>query len=179
MFQFTETPIDKVFEIKMPRFEDNRGSFIKVFEKSILLEKSIDFRLEESYFSISAKNVIRGMHFQTPPHQHHKIVFCPRGAVMDVVVDLRKSSPTFRNYFCTKLSAENHNGLFIPEGCAHGFKSLEDDSMTVYFVSSEYHKESDSGILWDSFGMEWECVHPIMSKRDQAFLSLKEFDSPF
>lgn len=179
MFKISETTIHQVFEIEMPCFKDLRGSFTKIFQDSIFLKAGISFSLKESYFSVSEKEVIRGMHFQLPPHQHHKIVFCPHGKVQDVAVDLRKKSPTFGQFYSTFLSAGNHKALFIPEGCAHGFKSIEDKSMTFYFVSSEYNQEADSGILWNSFGMDWQCEKPLLSERDRSFPPFSAFESPF
>ncbi|HRP89401.1 MAG TPA: dTDP-4-dehydrorhamnose 3,5-epimerase [Edaphocola sp.] len=165
--------------IDMNTFIDNRGSFTKTFNQSLFKEIDIDFELKESYFSYSRKAVIRGMHFQLPPHEHSKIVFCPKGAILDVIVDLRKASKTFGQYHSQILSADNNKAFYIPKGFAHGFKALEDHSITYYLVSSEYHKESDTGILWDSFGLDWEEPLPIISERDSSFLSLNEFISPF
>lgn len=179
MFNFNKTSLDNVFEITFPSFKDERGGFTKVFQDSLWKNEGIDFCLKESYFSLSAKDVIRGMHFQLPPYQHQKIVYCPQGSILDVAVDLRKNSSNFGRYFSTILSAENHKGLYIPEGFAHGFKSLENDSITVYLVSSEYKKESDTGILWNSFGMEWDCSQPILSERDKSFPALSDFENPF
>lgn len=179
MFEFIATSLENVFEIKMLYFGDDRGGFTKVFQDSIFQEAGIDFQLKESYFSLSKKGVIRGMHFQLPPWQHHKIVYCPKGSILDVAVDLRTNSPTFGKYYSTELSANNHKALLIPEGCAHGFKSIEDDTLTAYLVSSEYQKEFDTGILWDSFGLDWLCSEPIISKRDKSFLPFSAFKSPF
>jgi dTDP-4-dehydrorhamnose 3,5-epimerase len=123
--------------------------------------------------------VIRGMHFQLPPHQHSKIVFCPRGAILDVILDLRKEQKTYGQYFKVELSAANHKALYIPEGFAHGFKALTDDSLTCYFVSSQYHKEADTGIRYDSFGMNWDEESPVVSPRDLSFAELSGFESPF
>ena len=165
--------------IELPAFKDDRGLFVKTFQDSVFQKSGIRFELKESYFSISHKDVIRGMHFQLPPHQHSKIVFCPKGAILDVLVDLRKGSPSY-GQFCTEvLSEENHRALFIPEGFAHGFKSLTDGALTYYFVSSEYHKESDTGIRWDSFGFDWDCLKPVISQRDKGFVGLDVFETPF
>jgi dTDP-4-dehydrorhamnose 3,5-epimerase len=139
----------------------------------------ISFTLKESYFSVSAKDVIRGMHFQLPPHQHAKIVFCPFGAILDVVVDLRKASPTYGHCFHQVLSAENHKAFYVPEGCAHGFRALSEGAITYYLVSSEYQAGSDTGILYSSIGFDWACEQPVLSDRDRAFVSLGEFQSPF
>lgn len=179
MFHFKPTSLSGVLEIKLPFHQDERGSFSKVFQNSLWAKESINFHLKETYFSRSAKNVIRGMHFQLPPFQHHKIVYCPYGAILDVVLDLRTESPSFGSCCSTLLSEENNNALFIPEGCAHGLKSLRDDSYTVYLVSSEYHKVSDAGVLWNSFGFDWQCEDPVISTRDQAFSPLPLFKSPF
>ena len=119
------------------------------------------------------------MHFQLPPYQHAKIVFCPHGAILDVIIDLRKDSPTYKQYFHQELSEKNHKAFFIPEGFAHGFKALTENAMTYYLVSSEYHKESDTGIRYDSFGFDWDVKSPIISPRDLSFSSLENFQSPF
>jgi len=163
----------------MPAFEDERGWFIKSFQDTFFEEKNIRFELRESYFSISRKNVIRGMHFQLPPFQHHKIVFCPQGAILDVMLDLRKDSPSFGRHFAIELSAQNHQAVFIPEGFAHGFLALTDNAMTYYLVSSSYRKEYDTGIRWDSFGMSWPATAPLISARDQSFAPLAGFQTPF
>ena len=119
------------------------------------------------------------MHFQTPPHDHAKIVYCPQGNIMDVIVDLRRSSATYGQHLATELSSENHLAYYIPEGFAHGFKALTEQAMTYYLVSSEYHKEHDMGIRYDSFGFDWQCSHPIISDRDLSFHAFSEFISPF
>ncbi len=179
MPDIAKTTLEGAYLITLDAFEDNRGSFIKTFAETPLQEAGISFTLRESYFSLSKKDVIRGMHFQTPPHQHAKIVFCPQGAILDVIVDLRKSSPTYGQYFAQELSAENHKAYYIPEGFAHGFKSLTDDAMTYYLVSSEYSREHDTGIRYDSFGFDWEVKEPIISLRDLSFVGLGEWEGVF
>lgn len=176
---FEQATIPGVLLLTLPAFPDNRGLFVKTFHQSTLLDAGIHFPLAESYFSFSGKGVIRGMHFQTPPHAHAKIVFCPVGAIRDVVLDLRKSSPTYGQYLAQELSAENHLALYIPVGCAHGFEALTEGAMTYYLVSSEHSREHDAGVRWDSFGMEWEAVAPVMSERDRSFVGLAQFESPF
>ena len=165
--------------ITLPASTDNRGTFVKTFHESALAAHGIYFTLRESYFSISKKDVIRGMHFQLPPWDHSKIVFCPQGSVLDVIVDLRKNSTTYQQYFVHELSAENHKAYYIPEGFAHGFKSLTDDALTHYLVSSEYNKEHDAGIRYDSIGLDWDVKEPIVSGRDLSFIGMEEFESPF
>jgi dTDP-4-dehydrorhamnose 3,5-epimerase len=165
--------------ITLPSSADNRGSFVKTFHNAALLKGGIDFTLRESYFSFSKKDVVRGMHFQLPPHQHSKIVFCPQGAILDVIVDLRKGSATYGQHYAHILSAENKKAYYIPEGFAHGFKSLTENAMTYYLVSSEYSQQHDTGILYDSIGFDWEVGSPIVSARDLSFKTMKEFESPF
>ncbi len=162
-----------------PSSQDARGSFVKTFHESTLAATGIHFTLRESYFSLSKKDVIRGMHFQLPPHQHSKVVFCPQGAILDVIVDLRKNSPTYRQFSTHELSGTNNQALYIPEGFAHGFKSLTDDALTYYLVSSEYNKDHDTGIRYDSIGLNWGVDAPILSARDLSFMRLEDFDSPF
>jgi dTDP-4-dehydrorhamnose 3,5-epimerase len=165
--------------ITLPSSTDNRGTFVKTFHESTLAEFGIHFTLRESYFSYSKKDVIRGMHFQTPDHQHAKIVFCPNGAILDVIVDLRKQSPTFLQYFAQELTADNHKAYYIPEGFAHGFKALTNNAMTYYLVSSEYSREHDTGIRYDTVGFDWQVKDPIISPRDLSFGTLQDFVSPF
>lgn len=172
-------PLKGAALIDLPAFSDHRGTFIKTFHQTTLSRAGIDFQLKESFFSTSKKDVIRGMHFQTPPHQHAKIVFCPAGEILDVIVDLRKDSGSYGQHYAQILSAGNHLAYYIPEGFAHGFKALTDDAMTYYLVSSEWSQAHDTGIRWDSFGFDWECDAPIISGRDQSFAALKDFSSPF
>ena len=179
MWNVEELPLKDAKLITLPAFADARGTFVKTFHETILKEEGINFVLRESYFSLSKKDVIRGMHFQLPPHHHSKIVFCPQGAILDVIVDLRKSSPTYGQHFAHELSAENHLAYFIPEGFAHGFKSLTDDAITYYLVSSEYSQQHDTGIRYDSIGYGWGVDAPIISESDLSFVNMKEFDSPF
>ena len=171
--------LNGAFIFTMPSSADDRGTFVKPFREGMLKAAGIDFTLRESYFSSSKKDVIRGMHFQLPPHQHSKIVFCQQGAILDVIVDMRKHSPTYGQYFADELSAENNKAYYIPEGFAHGFRALTEDALTYYLVSSEYNKEHDTGIRFDSIGFDWGVSNPILSARDRSFAGLGEFESPF
>lgn len=178
---FEETKLKGVFIIDNFNVSDNRGLFVKTFNKNLFKKNQIDFEIRESYFSVSNKDVIRGMHFQLPPDDHEKLVYVPKGEIVDVVVDLRKQSATYKEYISVKLSALNKKSIFIPKGLAHGFKSLEDDTITVYNVATEYIPNSDMGIKFDSFNFNWDVTSPILSKRDTEFLGLKDFlkDNPF
>ncbi|GAA4459231.1 dTDP-4-dehydrorhamnose 3,5-epimerase family protein [Rurimicrobium arvi] len=165
--------------LDMPCFSDNRGRFVKTFNDTAFQDQGINFRLKESYFSVSAKDVIRGMHFHLPPHDHDKVVFCPYGAILDVIVDLRSASPEYGKTYSQVLSAENNRAFFIPRGFAHGFKSLEEGSVTYYLVSGEYVASADEGIAFDSIGFDWACENPVLSDRDRNFLPFAAFRSPF
>lgn len=165
--------------ITMPASRDARGSFVKTYHQTMLAQAGVHFTLRESYYSFSHKDVIRGMHFQLPPHQHSKVVFCPVGAIMDVIVDLRRASSTYGHHYAAELSAANNKACFIPEGFAHGFRALTDNAMTFYLVSSEYNAAHDTGIRYDSIGYDWQVAAPILSARDLSFGALKDFVSPF
>lgn len=123
--------------------------------------------------------MIRGMHFQLPPHAHTKLIYCIKGSVLDVLVALRKGSPTYGQYDCFELTAYMHNILYIPVGLAHGFLTLSNEATMFYNVSTTYHKEVDTGIRWDSFGYNWDIKNPMLSDRDLSFPILQEFESPF
>ena len=178
---FEETKLEGVVIVNNFNASDNRGIFIKTFNKNDFSENNLDFEVRESYFSISNKDVIRGMHFQLPPHDHEKLVYVPKGSVLDVVIDLRKNSTTYKQFITVNLSSENKKSIFIPKGLAHGFKSLEDNTITVYNVATEYNSDSDMGINYNSFGFDWEANEAILSNRDKEFLSLQQFclNNPF
>lgn len=174
-----KTKIDGVLIIEPDIFIDERGIFVKPFSEQIFSQLGIHSEYAESFFSISKKNVIRGMHFQSPPQDHAKLIYVPHGAILDVVVDIRKSSPTYGQYVSVELNDTNRSMIYIPHGCAHGFLSLADDSCTTYLQSTIQSKEHEGGIRFDSFGFDWNVSNPIISKRDLGFMPLEQFDSPF
>jgi dTDP-4-dehydrorhamnose 3,5-epimerase/CDP-3, 6-dideoxy-D-glycero-D-glycero-4-hexulose-5-epimerase len=174
-----DTDIKDLKILKPKIFEDIRGKFIKTFNNEFFKEYNLDINIQETYYSVSHKDVIRGMHFQTPPYDHIKIVYVPYGSIIDVVLDIRKNSPTYGQYFAIELSAENGKVLIIPKGLAHGFKSLEDNTNVTYMQTTGYFPSYDGGIRYDSFGFDWDCDNPQQSNRDQTFPILSEFDSPF
>ena len=174
------TDLDGVFVLKPNVFEDARGSYVKTYHEGLFESCGIRFSPKEEFFSVSRKNVVRGMHFQCPPAAHDKLVYCPVGKVMDVVLDLRPTATGVRaRCISHELSARNREMLFIPAGCAHGFLALEDDSMMVYQTSTVHSPSHDAGVLWNSFGFDWPVKNPILSERDQKFPALRDFQSPF
>lgn len=174
-----DTFINGLKIIHLEKFMDERGSFLKVFNFETYRELGLETEYLESYFSISAKNVIRGMHFQVPPYEHTKLVFCNYGNVLDVILDLRRNSATFKKYFSIHLDTERPKLLYIPKGCAHGFLSLTDCSIVTYFQTSVHKALYDRGVKYNSFGMDWGIKDPIVSKRDDLFVGIDRFNSPF
>jgi len=160
-------------------FEDERGRFVKVFHTQAFKTHGLEINFDEEYYSVSNTNVVRGMHFQLPPMDHAKMVYCVQGAVLDVVTDLRVGSPTYGRSAVIELSSEKANSIYIPKGMAHGFCSLCDRSIMVYKVSSVYSPAQDAGILWNSDGVAWPTTQAILSERDQTFPPLDKFVSPF
>jgi dTDP-4-dehydrorhamnose 3,5-epimerase len=161
-------------------FEDERGNFVKPFHEGQFAAHGISLTVLEEFFSTSEAAVLRGMHFQLPPHAHQKIVYCITGVVLDVLLDLRKDSPTFGQSVSFELSAKNRHIVYIPVGFAHGFLALEDQSCLIYKTDAVHAPAFDSGILWNSFGFTWPCVTaPIMSSRDLTFPAFSDFISPF
>lgn len=160
-------------------FKDIRGSFIKVLNSDFFEQNCLETNFKESYYSISAKNVIRGMHFQIPPSEHTKIVYVNNGSILDVILDIRKESQTFGKFFKIEINTNLPLLIYIPVGCAHGFLSLEDNTMVTYLQSSCYESISDKGIKFDSFGFNWKTSNPVLSSRDLSFESFKNFKTPF
>lgn len=177
--QIIETPIKDCYELRPRILNDLRGSFIKIYQKSLFSKYNLDDDFCEEYYSVSSKNVLRGFHFQLPPRDHTKLVFCIRGKVIDVVIDLRKGSPTYSTHHVFTLSGAIGNGIYIARGFAHGFLALEDESTLLYNVSSEYVPDSDAGIKWNSVGVKWPDVDYIISARDDSFPKFCEWLSPF
>lgn len=165
--------------IHLDKLRDKRGSFLKVFSDSLFKENGLSLTFSESYYTVSSKNVIRGMHFQAPPFEHTKLVYLNMGIIKDVVLDIRKESSTYGKYFSIRITEDEPIVVYIPAGCAHGFCSLQDNSMITYIQTSVYNAQSDSGIKWSSFGMDWEVKNPIISERDQSLPALCDFKTTF
>jgi dTDP-4-dehydrorhamnose 3,5-epimerase/CDP-3, 6-dideoxy-D-glycero-D-glycero-4-hexulose-5-epimerase len=174
-----ETEFAGLYIIEGTVFKDIRGLFLKTFNQSIFENSGLEISYKERYYSKSHKNVIRGMHFQLPPYEHVKIVNVLQGNILDVVVDIRRTSTTYKKYFFVELNDSDGRFLYIPKGFAHGFKALTDNAIVEYNQTTEYNKESDSGIRWDSFGFDWQLSNPVISERDSKFPLLNDFLSPF
>jgi len=154
---------------------DNRGSFTKIYNDEIYASLGIETEIREIFYSASQKNVIRGMHFQREPYSQNKLIHVISGAVKDVILDIRKDSDTFGQAIEIYLCSEDSKSIYIPAGFAHGFCVLEDNTTMIYNVSKGYCKEADTGILWNSIPYDWSIEQPILSERDNSFVTLEEF----
>jgi len=166
----TQTEIKDVLIIEPDVFEDNRGWFFESYNKKKLKDFGIEVDFIQDNHSFSAKKgTIRGLHFQNSPYTQAKLVRCIRGALLDVAVDLRKDSPTYKKWFSVKLTEENKKQLFIPRGFAHGFLSLTDNVELEYKVDNLYDKQSERIIRFDDedIGINWEINNPILSEKDE------------
>ncbi|WP_462411698.1 dTDP-4-dehydrorhamnose 3,5-epimerase [Neobacillus sp. Marseille-QA0830] len=178
-YEFFPTPIEGVLLINPFTARDERGFVKKTYEKEIFLENQVVFNPVEEMETTSKKGVIRGLHFQTKFPQA-KLVRCVRGKLLDVVVDLRRKSPTFGKSFSTILSSENRQMLYVPKGFAHGCLILQDDTTFYYLSDNPYYPEYDSGIVWNDpdLGINWN-VEPedkiILSEKDKKLPSLQDF----
>lgn len=176
MYQLIKTPLEGCIELLPKIFKDSRGVLVKPFYLPALRELGILDEFKEDLVVTSKKNVIRGMHFQRPPFQQAKLVYCIKGAILDVAVDLREGSPTYGQYHCFYLDAEKHNLAYIPTGFAHGYAVLEEETIVSYKMSNIYNSESDGGIRWDSLGIPWNIESPIISEKDKLLPKFNELE---
>ena len=174
-----ETSIEGLYVLHTDNFKDNRGSFMKLFNRDFFAEHGLATDFCEFYYSVNKKNVVRGMHFQTPPADHVKLVYVSKGRILDAVVDIRKDTATYGQVFTCEMAADKGEYLYIPKGLAHGFVSLEDDTIVNYAQTSCYDREHDCGIDSMSVGIDWGVDEPIRSGRDLTFPAFKDFNSPF
>lgn len=174
-----EMELPGVFSIESFARVDNRGQFVKTYREKDFQNAGLNFNFVEKYYSHSFKNVLRGMHFQIPPYQHDKLVYCVLGEIFDVVLDLRIGSPKFGKSQSIILSAVTPHMLYIPAGIAHGFYTLSNTATVMYEVTSYHSIDHDQGVHWNSFEMSWPSNNSILSKRDNEFPSLSQFTSPF
>lgn len=170
--RITETRLEGAFLIEPERIEDERGFFARTWSQHEFAERGLDARVVECSTSFNkAAGTLRGMHYQAAPHAEAKLVRCTAGAIRDCIVDLRESSPTFREWFATDLTAENRLGLYVPEGFAHGFLTLKERSEVFYQISAPYVAASARGVRWDdpAFGIDWPGPVRVISPRDHSF----------
>lgn len=174
---FTPTPLAGAYVLELERREDERGFFARAFCQKEFAEHGLNPRIAQCNVSFNAKRgTLRGMHYQAPPHEEAKVVRCTQGTVWDVIVDLRRGSPTFKRWHGVELSAGSRRALYIPEGLAHGFQTLTDDAELLYLMSEFYHPEAARGVRWDdpAFGIEWPLPNPRISDRDGGFARFRD-----
>jgi dTDP-4-dehydrorhamnose 3,5-epimerase len=169
---FEETKIAGVFKIQLEPVSDDRGSFARTWCRKEFVTRGLNPDVAQCSVSFSKrKGTLRGMHYQSPPHAETKLIRCTRGSIFDIALDLRPASPTFKKWTSAILTAENHHMLYVPEGCAHGFLTLEDDCEVFYQMSEFYHPESAGGGRWDdpAFGIAWPIEVKVISSRDASY----------
>ena len=180
--KITKTKLDGVVVIEPDVFGDNRGFFMESWNKKKMEEAGLfyDF-VQDNHSKSTVKGTIRGIHFQKGDKAQAKLVRCVKGAVLDIAVDLRKNSPTFKQWVSVELSAENKKQLLIPRGFGHGFLTLTDDVEFLYKADNYYAPEADAGICWNDpdIGVEWGVENPILSEKDKKNLFLKDFKCLF
>jgi dTDP-4-dehydrorhamnose 3,5-epimerase len=169
---FSETPLKGAFLVEIERRDDARGFFARTWCEREAAALGLNPHIAQCNISVTRrKGAVRGMHFQLPPHEEARLVRCLRGSVHDTVIDLRADSPTFMQNWSAVLSGESYRALYLPEGFAHGFQSLEDDTEVLYQMSAPYAPEANVGVRWDdaAFGICWPLPVTDMSERDRSF----------
>ena len=176
-----ETTIKDLLIIKPKVFVDDRGYFFESYNKELFLKMGLDLNFVQDNQSLSQKGVLRGLHFQNPPHAQGKLVRVIQGSVLDVAVDIRIKSPTYGQHEKIILSGENKTMFWIPPGFAHGFISLEDNTIFNYKCTAEYSKKSESSLIWNDpiLNIDWEIDNPQVSAKDQEAELFQNFQSQF
>jgi dTDP-4-dehydrorhamnose 3,5-epimerase len=172
---FTETKLKGAYLVDLDQHEDERGFFARSWCMDEFEKHDLNARLVQCNISFNKKRgTLRGMHYQTEPYKEAKLVRCTMGALYDVIIDLRSDSPTFKEWFSVELTAHNHRALYVPEGLAHGFQTLEDNTEVFYQMSEFFHPECARGVRWDdpAFGIAWPILSPILSNKDAQFDSM-------
>ncbi len=180
-FEFINLNIPDVILVKPKVFRDERGFFMETYKSSDFIKAGITQQFVQDNHSKSTKGTLRGLHYQLNPKAQAKLVRCASGEIFDVAVDIRKGSPTFGKWAGAKLSAENKEMLFIPEGFAHGFLVLSDTAEVLYKAGNIYSPEHDAGILWNDpeIAIDWDIDNPILSEKDQNHPLLKNSRNNF
>ncbi len=169
---FFETKLSGVFEIHLQPQTDERGFFARSWCRKEFESHGLNSKRAQCNVSFNTrKGTLRGMHYQAAPYAETKVVRCTRGAIFDVVLDLRPQSPTFKDWIAAVLTAENRNMIYVPEGCAHGFLTLKDESEVFYEMSEFYNAESARGVRWDdpAFRIAWPEKVEVISARDRTY----------
>lgn len=175
---FSETPLKGAFLVKVEHRQDSRGFFARTWCEREAATLGLNTHVAQCNISFTRrKGTLRGVHFQLPPHEEARLIRCTMGSVHDVIIDLRAASPTFMQHWSTVLSGESQQAVYVPEGFAHGFQSLEDDSEVFYQMSAAYASDANVGVRWNdaAFGIPWPLPVADISERDRTF---PDFDPP-
>jgi dTDP-4-dehydrorhamnose 3,5-epimerase len=170
--KFTGVPLQGAYIVELEPLVDERGFFARCWCHEEFLTQGLNPYLAQCSISFNErKGTLRGMHYQAAPNSEAKLVRCCAGAIYDVILDLRPVSPTYRKWFAVELSAANRRMLYVPEGFAHGFETLSDQSEVFYQITESHHPASARGVRWNDpqFGIEWPIENPILSPRDRTF----------
>jgi dTDP-4-dehydrorhamnose 3,5-epimerase len=174
---FTETALKGAWIVDLQQMHDNRGFFARSFCQEEFAVRGLETGVAQCNISFNkARGTLRGMHFQLPPKAEAKLVRCTRGAVQDVIIDLRADSATYCRWTSVELTGDNRRALYIPEGFAHGFQTLVDDSEVFYQMYEFFASECASGVRWDdpAFGIVWPLTNPIISEKDLSYPNFKK-----
>lgn len=179
--QITPTPLPQLLIVQPKVFEDARGYFYESYSKELFRQHGIDEDFVQDNQSLSQAGVLRGLHFQNPPYAQGKLVRVIKGAILDVVVDIRKNSPAYGQHFSIELNETNKTMLWIPPGFAHGFLTLQNDTIFSYKCTHYYNKASEGCILWNDkdLNINWGIVNPLLSEKDKQGTPFQEFTSLF
>lgn len=179
--ELIKTPINQLFILKPSIFKDQRGYFFESYNQQLFTKLGLQYTFVQDNQSMSKKGVIRGLHFQNPPYAQAKLVRVIQGEILDVAVDLRKESDTFGQHYQVHLSAENQLQLLIPEGFAHGFVALKENTIVQYKCTQFYKKEAEGTLIYNDpdLNINWGIDHPITTEKDLQGVSFKELISPF
>lgn len=179
--EITETKLKGCFIIQPKVFEDARGHFFESYNADVFKKAGLDLQFVQDNQSLSNAGVLRGLHFQNPPFAQGKLVRVITGAVYDVAVDIRKNSPTYGQYVGIELSGQNKTMFYIPEGFAHGFLTLQDNTIFSYKCTNIYNKPSEGCVLWNDpdLGINWNVTEPVLSAKDMEGTLFRDFVSAF
>jgi dTDP-4-dehydrorhamnose 3,5-epimerase len=179
--EIIKTPIEGLLVINPKIFGDDRGYFFESWSEESFAKNGLDLDFVQDNQSLSSKGVLRGLHFQNPPFAQGKLVRVIKGAVLDVVVDIRKESATYGQHFSIELNEENKTIFWIPPGFAHGFVTLEDDTIFTYKCTGVYNSASEDALLWSDkdLNIDWGAIKPLVSDKDLVAGSFKNFKSQF
>lgn len=179
--EIIKTEIEGLLIIKPKVFEDSRGYFYESYNRERLMEAGIEYDFVQDNQSLSSKGVLRGLHFQNPPHEQGKLIRVITGAVIDVAVDIRKNSPTYGKWVSVELSAANKLMFWVPPGFAHGFATLEDNTTFFYKCTGFYNNAAEGSVLWNDpdLNIDWKISDPMLSERDKLCPLFRELESKF